>query len=372
MIAAAWPRHSPKSERLLVVDTETGIILEKTQADLSSLLDEGDLLVVNDAATLPASLRVLSANGEELEVRLLALQGGTRWSAVLFGAGDWRTPTEQRPPPPRLAVDEILVLQGSSLSERSIELKVVALPEEASGRLGILDFVCDEATMFAAIYAAGRPVQYAYLNGDIPLSEVQTSYASRPWAVEMPSAGRALTGAFFRDAAKRGVHIAFLTEAAGLSSTGDESLDALMPFPERYFIPSATVDAIHSARARGKRVVAVGSTVVRALEGAAVNFITEAVATEAAGDVSQQHSLLREGAGITSLRIGPEFKLKVVDSLLTGMHEREASHYSLMQAFDSETSVLDRAQDTAEKAGYLIHEFGDSCLILGQRLRRAL
>src|SRR5262249_17481681 len=142
----------------------------------------------------------------------------------------------------------------------------------------------------------------------------------------------------------RGVRMATLTHAAGLSSIGDAEADAILPLPERYDIPSATVDAVEKTRASGGRVIAVGTTVVRALEGAAAEG-------------------LRPGEGLTGLRPGAGSRLRVVDGLLTGMHEPGTSHFALLTAFAPEELLL-AAHRHAEAAGYLAHEFGDSALVL--------
>jgi S-adenosylmethionine:tRNA ribosyltransferase-isomerase len=132
-----------------------------------------------------------------------------------------------------------------------------------------------------------------------------------------------------------------------LSATGDEALDAALPLRERFEIPAATVERIRAARARGGRVIAVGTSVVRALESRAL----------------ESGAALEPGAGETDLRIGPGFRPRVCDGLMSGIHDPSASHYALLQAFAPRT-VLERAHRTAESLGYLEHEFGDVCLIL--------
>jgi S-adenosylmethionine:tRNA ribosyltransferase-isomerase len=190
-------------------------------------------------------------------------------------------------------------------------------------------------------------VQYAYLRAPLALSHVQTAYAARPWAAEAPSAGLPLTWALLQRLAAGGVSVRALTHAAGLSSTGDAALDARLPLPERYHIPQEAVDAVAEARAVGGRVIAAGTTVVRALEGAAA----------AAGGT------LVAGEGVTDLRLGPSSRLRVVDGLLTGIHEPESSHFALLTAIAPRALLLE-ALAAAESEGYLGHEFGDSSLVL--------
>jgi S-adenosylmethionine:tRNA ribosyltransferase-isomerase len=185
-------------------------------------------------------------------------------------------------------------------------------------------------------------VRYSYLKTEVPLGAFQTAFATRPWAVEMPSAARPLTWRTLLAVRRRGVGIAAVTHAAGLSATGDGRIDRMLPLPERYRVPAETMDAIARARAQGGRVIAVGTTVVRALEGAA-----EAGALE----------------GVTDLRIGPAHALRCVDGLLTNVHAPGESHHELMRAF-ADDLLLSRAHRAARELDYVAHEFGDATLIV--------
>jgi S-adenosylmethionine:tRNA ribosyltransferase-isomerase len=343
MRAAEWPREEPLDERLLVLDPAAGTWRDGRVRDLARVLRADDLLVVNDAATVPASLHATTDAGATVELRLAAHLEGDRWRAVLFGAGDWHTRTEHRPAPPPVAA-------GDSLHVAYAFDAVVEAVDPATPRLLVVRFTQSGAALWAALYRHGRPVQYAHVARPLEVWHVQTPFAARPWAVEMPSAGRALGWALLGELRARGVRIAWLTHAAGLSSTGDDGLDAALPLPERFDVPEATVRAIAETRRRGGRVVAAGTTVVRALEGCARLH---------GGD-------LVPGAGTTALRIDAHFCPRVVDGLLTGLHEIGSSHRSLMQAFAPE-ALLARAWDHAEASGYLDHEFGDVCLVLAAR-----
>jgi S-adenosylmethionine:tRNA ribosyltransferase-isomerase len=180
---------------------------------------------------------------------------------------------------------------------------------------------------------------------------VQNRYAARPWAVELPSAGRPLTWGLLRALRRHGVELASITHAAGISSTGSDALDQRLPLPERYAVPIDTVAAIRAARRRGGRVIAAGTTVVRALEACALEHGPELAPIEEAE---------------TSLVIGPQLKPRVVGGLLTGIHPAGTSHFELLQAF-APRALLERANMYAEQAGYLQHEFGDSSLIVPMR-----
>jgi S-adenosylmethionine:tRNA ribosyltransferase-isomerase len=337
--AATAPRDDPRREKLLCLDPVRGVLSDAFIADLPWRLEPGDLLVVNDAATLPASLSARGPGGEAIEVRLAGQGDDGLWSAVLFGAGDWRQRTEDRPAPAPIARGDRLAF-GQELTAR------VRGVSDRSPRLVDLRFDAEGPALWSALYRLGRPVQYSYLAGAVPLGAVQTPYASRPWAVELPSAGRPLGVGLLIELRRRGIAMARVTHAAGLSATGDAALDAALPLPERFDVPAETVEAVRRTRARGGRVVAAGTTVVRALEGSAA----------ASGE-------LVAGPGITDLVVSAGYPLRVVDGLLTGLHEPGSSHYRLLEAFAPE-ALLERAFRHAEGAGYLAHEFGDSSLIL--------
>ncbi len=334
--------------QLVVIDPERDgddAITVTGFAALPSLLAPGDLVVVNDAATLPASFAATTSSGAPVEVRLIPPVAGPRVAAVLLGTGDHRTPTEHRPPPPALAAGETLSLGGS------LRARIVAV----AGRQATLDLEpgtgAGPDALWQAIYAAGRPVQYAHRPTPLPLWAVQTAYAARPWSAEMPSAGRPLTWDTLLALRRRGIGVAALTHAAGLSATGDAELDAALPWPEPYDLPAATVAAVIATRARGGRVIAIGTTVVRALEAAAL----------APGG-------LAPGPGLATLVITPTHRPRVVDGIVSGLHGPEESHFRLLGALVPR-ATLDRALDRAAAAGLHGHELGDTCLI-ARGLRR--
>lgn len=349
MSPARWPRGERLDERLLVIEPDAGTFQDARVRDLARFLRPGDALVVNDAATLPASLRATTEQGAEVEVRLLGENGqhdrhdqggGAAWSAVLFGEGDWRTRTEDRAPPPRLP-------PGASLRFGDDLAATVTLVHDVSPRLVELRFDARDETLWAALYAHGKPVQYSHVRAPLALWHVQTAYGARPWAAEMASAGRPLTWGLLLEAKRHGVDVVPVTHAAGLSATGDPALDHSLPLAEHFEVPAATVDAIQTTRTRGGRVIAVGTTVVRALEGSA----------------DAHDGKLTPGGGTTELRIDAGRRLAVVDGLLTGLHDTSATHFRLVQAFAGR-DLIERAYAHAESAGYQNHEFGDASLIL--------
>jgi S-adenosylmethionine:tRNA ribosyltransferase-isomerase len=333
--------HPRNAERLLWVDPETGSYREDTLARLPAYLRPSDLLVVNDAATLPASLPA-RWKGSEATLELRLAGGGrdeSEWWVVLFGPGDWRTPTEHRPPPPEVAPGDRLWI-GEALFARVLEISTL------SARLVRVVFNARGEEFYRELYRHGHPVQYSYVREDLKLWDVQTHYGARPWAVEMPSAGRPLNWEILAAVRRRGVGVTRLTHAAGLSSTGDPDLDARLPLPERYELPEATVQAVETARGEGGRILAVGTSTVRALEG----------------NATLNHGRLRAGAGTIDLVLGPDYERKVVDGLLTGVHEAGSSHFALMESF-APRPRLEHALAHAETRGFLQHEFGDSMLL---------
>ena len=208
-----------------------------------------------------------------------------------------------------------------------------------------LRFSGDCSTILRGLAQHGRPIQYAHVPDAVALWDVWTGIAAEPIAFEAPSAGFALDWRTLATWRQRGIVFATLAHAAGISSTGNATLDLRLPFDEPYRIPATTAEAIEQAQSRRARIVAIGTTVVRALEAAA----------DAVGRV-------RAGDGITSLRVGSETPLRVVDTLLTGVHEPGESHFELLRAFASD-AALDRIFKTVVKHGYRTHEFGDSVLI---------
>jgi S-adenosylmethionine:tRNA ribosyltransferase-isomerase len=339
MIAADRPIQRPAGARLLVGDHD-GRIDHWHRSDFVHLFRAGDVVIANDAATLPASLTgIHERTGRQIEVRLAgrdSLAQVTRFSAVLFGPGDFRTRTEDRPLPPAAH-------PGDRLSLGPLRGRVVGLHHHP--RLIALEFDGTPAAVWEGLARHGRPIQYSHLATPLALWDTWTSIAAPPVAFEPPSAGFVLDWASLATMAKRGVQFATLSHAAGISSTGDAELDALLPFDEPYRIPASTAAAIAHARGRGRRIIAIGTTVVRALEHAA------------AAD-----GIVRAGEGLASQKIGPSTRLRVVSAILSGTHERGTSHYELLRAFADE-AMLTRIDAALDEQGYRTHEFGDSVFL---------
>jgi S-adenosylmethionine:tRNA ribosyltransferase-isomerase len=338
MEAARWLPESRDGVRLLIIDPTARSFAERRFIELPDVLEPGDLLVLNDAATLPASLGGSDAEARPMEARLLAAAPDDTFWAALLGAGDWRQRTEDRPPPPPVALGTRLMFGG-------LEAHVVE-QSPLSPRLVRLAFNVQGAALWAALYQHGKPIQYSHVMRSLPLWAVQTVYAARPWAFEMPSAGRPFSWEMLLSLRERGVRSAVVTHAAGLSATGDPAIDRGLPLKERFEIPPATVAAVDRAREVGGRVVAVGTTVVRALEGAVAEW-----------------GLLRSGQGETDLRLGSSYEPRIVHGVISGLHAPTESHFSLLSAFAGK-ELLGEAWAHAEAKGFHSHEMGDAVLVL--------
>jgi S-adenosylmethionine:tRNA ribosyltransferase-isomerase len=279
------------------------------------------------------------ASQAPIEIRLaqwVAAHDPTRFAAIVFGGGDHRTPTEDRKPSPSLSPGDHLVLGP---------LMAVVEHRLYFNRLVQLRFLGDRAAIIAGIARHGRPIQYAHIAEPLLLCDVWTKIAADPIAFEPPSAGFALDWQTLTIWRQRGIGFATLTHAAGISSTGDLTLDRRLPFDEPYRISEQTVSAIMKTKSNQGRIIAIGTTVVRALESAA----------NADGSV-------RPGGGVARGRIGRERPLRVVDAILTGVHQSGDSHFELLRAF-ADDALLERIVAAFGARGYRAHEYGDSMLI---------
>lgn len=342
MLAANSAVQRPIDAKLLVVDSQRNLIHVPRTAFVE-FLRPNDLVIANDAATLPASLSGLhQQTGKAIEVRLAGRRSLNpvdvkSFSAIIFGEGDFHLRTEDRPQPPVLQPGDTLVLGP---------LRATVEAPLGHPRLVSLLFDGTPDQIWAGLASHGKPIQYSHMQTSLELWDVWTRIAGLPVAFEPPSASFILDWHVLSDIREHRAAFATITHPAGISSTGDEDLDHLLPFDEPYHIPEATAQAVELTRKRDGRVIAVGTTVVRALEAAATD-----------------DGHLRSGAGVAEGKIGPKTRLRVVDAILSGTHEPGTSHYELLRAF-LEDSTLKRATDELIAHDYKTHEFGDSVLIL--------
>jgi S-adenosylmethionine:tRNA ribosyltransferase-isomerase len=341
MIAATQPVQRPVNARLLIVDHDRKIHHAR-RSSFVDYLKAGHLVIANDAATLPASLQgVHVVTGDAIEVRLagrpsLRPEDVNHFTAVIFGAGDFHTRTEDRLPPPSLAAGDKIILGP---------LRATVEQTLGHARLVLLRFEGSGDQVWSGLASHGRPIQYAHVPTPLALWDVWTRIAGPPVAFEPPSAGFVLDWHVLSEMRERGIEFETITHAAGISSTGDEELDRLLPLDEPYRVPEVTARAIQRTKELGGRIIAVGTTVVRALEHAA-----------------GIDGIVRVGEGIATQRIGPSTRLRVVDAILSGTHEPQTSHYELLRAFQDD-ATLEQANRELDQGNYLTHEFGDSVLI---------
>lgn len=320
--------------RLMVIDRGAGQVTHTRFDRLGDFLRAGDLLVFNTSRTLPASLNGCDVeSGPCVEVRLAEHLPDDSWLALLlcpqgdpFACG---------------------LRRGMKISFGDDLTGTVGDPDAAIPRLWRIRFSKSGAALVDSLYRLGRPIRYEYVSAPWDLDYYQTVYAQQPGSAEMPSAGRAFTWRMLFDLRRRGIDTAYLLLHTGLSSYVDEKLDSEHPTSEEeYLIGEQAAAKINAARRKGARVVAVGTTVVRALESVA----------DTSGRVHTEH-------GYTRLRITARHILRVADGLLTGLHEPQASHLDLLTAFLAAEEIK-RAYDEAVRRKYLWHEFGDLSLIL--------
>lgn len=341
MLAAVTAVQRPSDAKLLVVNCDQQLIHVPRTAFVD-FLQPNDLVIANDAATLPGSLSgVHQPTGRSIEVRLAGRDSldpteVSRFSAVVFGEGDFHMRTEDRPQPPVLKSGDVLLLGPL----RATVEQTLGHPRLVSLRF---DGASDE--VWAGLARHGKPIQYSHVQTGLEMWDVWTRIAGAPAAFEPPSAGFVLDWHVVSTIREHQADFATITHAAGISSTGDEDLDRLLPFDEPYSISETTARAISRAQQLGGRIIAVGTTVVRALE-----------------DAVSPDGNVRSGAGLAKGKIGPGTRLRIVDAILSGTHEPGTSHYELLRAF-LEDATLERATNELSSHHYKTHEFGDSVLI---------
>lgn len=305
--------------RLLVSDRAARTHRDAAFRDLASFLRPGDLLIANDSATLSAALVAHRAGGETFALHLSTRVADDLWIA--------------EPRAPVIAGERAELPDGNAAT-------FLAPVDASHPRLWYVGFALTQP-VGVLLAQHGAPIRYRYVTEAFPLDDYQTVFARVPGSAEMPSAGRPFTRRVLDDLQNRGVELVTVTLHTGVSSPERRE----RPYREWYDVPAATAAAVNATRLRGGRAIAIGTTVVRALESAAADG--EAIAS----------------SGWTGLIVTPERGVALVDGLLTGFHEPQASHLDLLRAFADEP-FLRRAYDHAIAQGYLWHEFGDVHLVL--------
>jgi S-adenosylmethionine:tRNA ribosyltransferase-isomerase len=319
-LEAAEPPLVRDAVRLMIAETGRDLI-HTGFLELADHLEPGDLLVVNDSATLPAALPALRADGAAVALHLSTPDPSkpSRWVVEVRSGG---RRARARAETLRLPAGGRARLIAPYLSPNRLWVAQLELPEP------LLDY----------LHRHGAPIRYAHESTARPLEDHQTIFATEPGSAEMPSAGRPFTKRALERLRERGISVQRITLHTGVSSQerGER------PYPERYRVSHHTAERVNAA----KRVIAVGTTVVRALE-----------------TVSDEHGVVHAGQGWTGLVITPERGVRAVDGLLTGWHEPDATHLLMLEAFAGRP-LLERSYAAAVASRYRWHEFGDLHLLL--------
>jgi S-adenosylmethionine:tRNA ribosyltransferase-isomerase len=300
-------------------------------SDFARYLAPGDLLVVNTSATIPAAVDGMRTDGTPVVVHFSTAMDDATWLVEVRPAGLATGPV------PDAAVADVVELP------HHVRVSLLA-PYPAGATRARLWYaaVAVEGGVLGYLNRVGRPIRYAYVPQAHPISAYQTVFARHPGSAEMPSAGRPFTGDIVLDLITRGVAVAPITLHTGVSS--QEAGEP--PLPEPFSVSAATARIVNTTRAAGGRVVAVGTTVTRALESAA-----------------DPDGVVTPVSGWTELVLGPDRPARVVSGLVTGWHAPGASHLDLLRAVAG-AELVSGAYSAALSEGYRWHEFGDSCLLL--------
>jgi S-adenosylmethionine:tRNA ribosyltransferase-isomerase len=319
----AEERGAGRDDVRLLVTSGQGSIVHGRFRELPRFLKPGDVFVLNRSATIPAALTATRSDGENVQLHV-----STRLPADLFVV-------EARSA--RMETQERLRLPGGGLAE-------FLTPYLGSRRLWIARlYLPTDFLSYTRRY--GQPVSYRHITRRWPLAAYQNVYAAEAGSAEMPSAGRPFTHDMLERLRVTGVEIAFVTLHAGVSSLERDE----PPFEERYSVPAETAAVLRRARRKGGRIIAVGTTVVRALESS----------LDANGRVVASQ-------GWTDLIITPQRGVSTVDGMLTGFHEPKSSHLAMLEAIAGRDTIAE-SYAAALGSGYLWHEFGDSQLIVSAR-----
>jgi S-adenosylmethionine:tRNA ribosyltransferase-isomerase len=306
--------------RLLVSYRDSGRLVHARFADLPRFLTPGDLLVLNDSGTLPAELTAQDERGKSSPLRLSTRLPSGRWLVEPRGAD---------------------VAPGTPLTLPEGATAILLRTHSISHRLWVADLHLPRP-FEEYVLRWGRPIRYPYVPHPWPLEAYQTVYGRDLGSAEMPSAGRPFTCNMLDRLQAAGVGIATLTLHTGVASPEEGE----PPYEEWFRVPEATVRSVEAAGEAGGRVIAVGTTVVRALESAA-----------------EPDGILKPAEGWTDLVVTPQRGVKIVDGLLTGFHEPRSTHLAMLSAIAPRTHLLE-AYRAAVAGRYLWHEFGDLHLIL--------
>ncbi|MDV2686337.1 S-adenosylmethionine:tRNA ribosyltransferase-isomerase [Alkalihalophilus lindianensis] len=305
--------------RLMILNGNSNEVNHHSFDYIIESLSPNDLLILNTSRTIPSSLLTI----DNVEIRLSRKIDEAIWDVLIVG--------EKRESGGELLFNE--------------NVKAIIIEEGEVPELTRIQFSIGGNELLHFFYQYGEPIKYEYIDSPWALQSYQTVYSSTPGSVEMNSAGRAFTWRLLQKLMNKGVKLGYICLHTGLSYFEDNHWPDPTTHAEWFSVPKQTVDQINDAKSSNNRIIAVGTTVVRALESA-----------------YNPHDGLRPSEGLTNLYINKETEIKIVDGLLTGFHEPEASHLDLLTAFVDKDLLLS-AYQIAIREQYMWHEFGDLNLI---------
>src|SRR6266702_2396513 len=322
--------------RLMVSRIATDQVVHTHLRQIGDFLEQGDVLVINTSGTLNAALQATRSDGTQFELHLSTHLPANLWVVEMRAYQDNREKTTT--PFYDIQPGESFTLPAGA----SVTLHTPYAPGNVFRRLWVASLHLP-IPLHPYLDRYGFPIRYSYVKKGWPLSYYQTVFATEPGSAEMPSAGRAFTPELITRLVARGVQFAPLLLHTGVASLEEHE----PPYEEYYRVPPETARMVNAAHQAGKRVIAVGTTVVRALE-----------------TVTDVEGITYSGEGWTRLVVTPQIGIHAVNALLTGLHEPRATHLAMIEALAAGSEHLQITYAEALREGYLWHEFGDLHLIL--------
>ncbi|GEL78624.1 S-adenosylmethionine:tRNA ribosyltransferase-isomerase [Tenuibacillus multivorans] len=311
-------------DQVKMMVTEAGETTFTSFKNLSDYVQPGDVLIFNNTRTIPASLKV-EWKDKIIEIRLSQQIDNLIWEGIVLKEN--------------VNIGDRLIVSSN--------LTFAVMGQGSEAPLLQLESGLNTQETIMEILSVGEPIRYDYIYQPFPINTYQTVYGSVPGSMEMPSAGRAFTWQIINTLKEKGAKVGFVQLFTGLSYYEKDRWPNPSNHPERFCVSKEVADLVNQAKRKGNRVIAVGTTVVRALESAGK-----------LGDVVEKNN------EYTDLYVNERYERKVVDSLLTGLHEPEASHLDMLTSWLSKDEITALYHEAIERQ-FLWHEFGDLHLILG-------
>lgn len=322
--------------RLMVSHHQTDRVTHTQFRDLPCYLEAGDVVVINTSGTMNSALPAVRADGSILELHLSTRLPADLWSVELREISSNAT----QPFRQNVAGETLELPSGATITLHTPYASHQRCPD-CTVRLWVATLNLPQP-LGDYLQRYGMPIRYSYVNESWPLEYYQTVYVTEMGSAEMPSAGRAFTPEILTRLVAKGVQVAPLILHTGVASLEEHE----PPYEEFYRVSEQTAQVINLARQNGKRIIAVGTTAIRALE-----------------TVADTQGNVHPSEGWTKLVITPDRPMRVIDGLITGMHEPKATHLAMLMALAGKPHIQHTYQQALER-GYLWHEFGDLHLIL--------